>query len=140
MGKKEKAAGLILVLLFVSVLACWASQKLEVEIVSSDQSTQSYDVPARLACVPGTYGPTCAARGAETRTVGYVQLSAKINGMDVLLTCNSVREKHCRRFQPGKYPAEAKGKDEVILYAWSNPMYRGDLSKATKVKFKIGGR
>jgi hypothetical protein len=126
------------VLLFAAPL-CWAGKKIEIEIVSADLSKQSYDVPARLACLPGTYGPMCAARGAETRTIGYVSMTAKINGVDVTLTCNSAREKHCARFTPGKYPAEAKGKDEVILYGWSNPMYRGDLSKATKIKFKVGG-
>jgi hypothetical protein len=125
--------------LLLATPLCWAGHKIEIEIVSADLSTQSYDVPARFACLPGTYGPMCAARGAETRTVGYVSMTAKINGVDVTLTCNSAREKHCARFPPGKYTAEAKGKDEVVLYGWSNPMYRGDLSKATKIKFKVGG-
>lgn len=124
--------------LVCAVPLCWAGDKIEVEILSADQSTQSYDVPARAVCLPGTYGPRCAARGAETRTVGWITLQAKINGMSATLTCNSVKEKHCARFSPGKYTAEPKGKDELILYAWSNPMYRGNLSKATKVKFKVG--
>jgi hypothetical protein len=67
-------------------------------------------------------------------------MNAKINGVDVVLTCSSAHEKHCARFNPGKYMAEAKGKDELILFGWSNPIYRGDYSKATKVKFKVGAK
>jgi hypothetical protein len=116
---------------------CWAGHKIEVEVVSGNQSTETYDVPARAICLPGAYGPTCGARGAGTVDVDYVTLNAKINGVDVTLTCNTARKKHCSFFQAGKYPAEEKGKDEVILYGWSNPMYFGDFSKANKITFKI---
>ena len=128
----------VAVVLLLAAPLCWAAHKIEIEIVSVDQENQSFDVPARAICLPGAYGPMCGARGAETRTVGYVEIQAKINGMDAVLTCNSAREKHCIRFQPGKYVAEPKGKDEIIVYGCSNPMYCGDLSKATKVKFKVG--
>lgn len=129
-----------ILLIFLLSLPCWASHKIDVEVLNADQSTQSYDVPARAACIPGTNGPTCVARGEETYSVGFVHMDARINGVNVVLSCNSAHEKQCSRFQPGVHPAEAKGKDEIILYGWRNPMYRGDFSKAMKVKFKIGAK
>jgi hypothetical protein len=127
-----------LCLLLLLAPVAFAGKKAEVEILDSDVTSNSYDVPARALCLPGTQGPMCGYRGAQTYTIGFVKLQAKINGVRATLICDSAHEKHCTRFKPGKYSGEAKGKDEVILYGWANPMYSGDLKKATKVKFRVG--
>jgi hypothetical protein len=54
--------------------------------------------------------------------------------------CNAQQEKHCMQLKPGHFTAEAKGKDRVAVYAWTNPMFKGDLSKATKVTYFISNR
>jgi hypothetical protein len=135
LGKSSLSVWLFVVL--CSTVA-FAGKKIEVEILDSDVTSNSYNVPARAICLPGTQGPTCGYRGAQAYTVGFVKLQATINGAKATLTCDSAHEKQCSRFNPGKYPAEAKGKDEIILYGWHNPIYRGDLKKATKVKFRVG--
>jgi len=59
------------------------------------------------------------------------------------LTCELRKkgdEKHCSKLLPGTFQADAKGNDKVIIYAWANPIYRGDLSKANKLEYRVGGR
>jgi len=127
-------------LLILSAARCAAArEKLTVEILDSETSTSSYDVPAKAFCLPSTNGPTCGLRGAETVTVGYVRLKARLNGADIWLSCNS-HDRRCAPFKAGNYSADAKGKDHLVLYGWRNPLYKGDFSKADKITFAIGFR
>lgn len=115
-----------------------SSKELQVVILESTSDTQSYDVPARFACVPGQLGPLCASRGAETVNTYTIRVKARVVSSDagMWLTCQLLKkgdEKHCAKILPGTYQAEPKGNDKVIVYAWANPIFKGDLSKATKL-------
>jgi hypothetical protein len=140
-----RKATLTVSLLFAAFVPIASAQKLQVAILESTADGQSYDVPARAACVPGQFGPICAARGAETINRYTIRSKARLvsSGAGVWLTCDLRKkgdEKHCSRLLPGKYQAEAKGNDKLIVYAWANPIYVGDLSKATKLEFRVSGR
>lgn len=135
----------LVVLLFVAIVPTARAQKLQVAILESTADGQSYDVPARFACVPGQGGPLCASRGAETVTTYTIRLKARLvsSGAGMWLTCQLLKkgdQKHCAKVLPGTYQAEAKGSDKVIVYAWANPLFKGDLSKASKLEFRVGAR
>jgi len=132
-------------LLFIAIVPTARAQKVEISILESTADGQSRDVPARFACVPGQLGPLCASRGAETVTTYTIRLKARLvdSGAGMWLTCQLLKkgdEKHCAKVLHGKYQAEAKGNDKVIVYAWANPMYKGNMSKATKLEFRVGAR
>jgi hypothetical protein len=136
---------LLAIVLSLSLVPMARAQKLQVTILESTTDTQSYDVPARLACIPGQLGPLCASRGAETVNTYTIRVKARIvsSGLGMWLTCELLKkgdEKHCAKVLPGTYQAEAKGKDKVIVYAWANPIFKGDLKKATKLEFHVGAR
>ena len=120
------------------------AQKTDIYVVDSTEDTTSYDVPGRAICLPGSYGVMCGARGAETAYVHSIRMKARIGDSGVWLTCQILQKKdlkHCGKLIAEKaYPAEPKGNDKVIVYAWANPMYHGDMSKATKLEFHISPR
>lgn len=133
----------LLVVLFLTA-AAMAGTKQEVFVIESVGNSQSYEVPASAMCLPGTYGPMCGARGAATAYVYDVRIKARIGDEGVWLTCRIVRNRdtnHCGNLSGNHaYTAEAKGKDRLIVYAWKNPMYKGDMSKATKLEYAISAR
>jgi hypothetical protein len=131
----KRVVGIMLLLAGVAM-----AQRVEIEVLDSEAKTDSYNLPARGICLPGTNGPMCGVRGAEQVTVGTVRVKARVNDADVWLVCNTQKEKHCMQLKPGHFQAEPKGKDRIVIYAWTNPMYKGDFSKATKVTYFIGYR
>jgi hypothetical protein len=140
-----RVTALLLCLAILTFVAIARAQKLQVTILESTADGQSYDVPARVACVPGQFGPLCAARGAETVNTYTIRSKARLvrTGAGMWLTCDLRKrgdEKHCSKLLPGTYQAEAKGNDKLIVYAWANPVYVGNFSKATKLEFKVGAR
>ena len=97
-----------------------SAQKVQVTILESSADGQSYDVPARAACVPGQFGLICAARGAETIDRYTIRSKARLasNGAGMWLTCDLRKkgdEQHCSKLLPGTYQAEAKGNDKLIV-------------------------
>lgn len=138
---KTTRIALCLLMFCFSLSSAFGGDKTQVEILDSQTATSSYNVPARGYCTPNylTGGENCGVRGAEVATVGWVRLKARLNNVDVWLTCNSA-QKNCAPFNAGTYTAEPKGKDKLIVYGWRNPLYRGDLKKATKVTFAVGIR
>ncbi len=136
---------LLVALLFITFVPIARAQKLQVTILESTADGQSYDVPARFACVPGQFGPICASRGAETVNTYTIRLKSRLvsSGAGMWLTCQLLKkgdEKHCAKVLPGTYQADAKGNDKIIVYAWANPIFKGNLSKATKLEFRVGAR
>lgn len=136
---------LLTALIFVTFVPIARAQKLQITILESTADSQSYDVPARAACVPGQFGPVCAARGAETVNTYTIRSKARLvsTGVGMWLTCELRKkgdEKHCFKLLPGTYQAEPKGNDKLIVYAWANPIYVGNFSKATKLEFMVGAR
>jgi hypothetical protein len=122
-----------------------SSKKLQVVILESTADTQSYDVPARFSCVPMQLGPLCASRGAETVNTYTIRIKARVvsSGVGMWLTCQLLKkgdDKHCGKILPGTHQAELKGNEKVIVYAWANPIFKGDLSKATKLEFHVRAR
>jgi hypothetical protein len=135
----------LLVALLLVLVPITHAQKMQVTVLESVGEGQSVDVPARLACLPSTNGPMCAARGAETVNTYSIRIKARVtsSGAGMWLTCQLLKkgdEKHCTKLVAGTYRAEPKGNDKLIVYAWTNPIYIGNLSKATKLEFKVGGR
>lgn len=128
-----------LVFIFASAIAATAADHFTLEVLASDRNLQNVDVPARAFCNPGANGSglNCAYRGAQAATVGTIRVDATIRGESVVLWC-STTEKHCFGLKPGSYTAEPKGKDRVTVFAWANPIYNGDLKKATKVELHVG--
>ena len=131
----------LLIVASFSVLNAFGGEKIKVEIVDSQTATTSYNIPAQGYCAHNylTGMDSCGVRDAEVATVGWVRLKARLNNSDVWLTCNSNQRK-CAKFNAGIYFAETKGKDKIVLYGWRNPLYQGDLKKATKVTFEVGVR
>lgn len=145
---------LVPILLFGTAAAAQTS-KVRIQVLESSSDEQDYNIPGRLVCSQ-LYG--CIARGAESAAVYTIKVKAKIvdpsaqatsdrpatvesPGVSIALTCQLRKrgdEKHCTRLVPGVYAAEPKGKDKLIVYAWANPVYRGDFSKANKLEFRIG--
>jgi hypothetical protein len=121
------------------------AQSAKVYVVSSPAlDATNVNIPARAACLPGTYGPMCGARGAETASIYSVSIKARIEDSPIWLSCELRRkqdEKHCGRLMEGKtYPAAPKGNDKLTVWAWANPMFHGDMSKAKKLEFNIRPR
>jgi len=131
------------------------ADKVKIQVLESSSGEQDYNVPGRLVCNQ-MYG--CMARGPETAAVYTIKVKAKIvnssarstsdpgannesPGVAISLTCQLRKrgdEKRCTKLIPGIYSAEPKGKDKLIVYAWANPIYAGDFTKANKLEFKVG--
>ena len=123
-------------------ISAWAGT-VTIQVLSSNDNVNSYDIPARGMCIPGTYGPLCGVRGGQTAYTHTIRVKAIVNDAPAWLTCQIVKKKdlkHCGQLTQGNYTAEPKGKDQIIVYGWANPLYRGDMKKADKYIFRIGAR
>lgn len=143
------------ILLLAAISAGGQTSRVKIQVLESTSDEHDYNIPGRLVCTQ-LYG--CMARGAETAAVYTITVKAKIvnssaqgpsdqqangesPGIAITLTCQLRKrgdEKRCSRLTPGVYSAEPKGKDKLIVYAWANPVYTGDLSKANKLEFTTG--
>ncbi len=146
---------LVPILLLGGISAAAQASKIRIQVLESSSDEHDYNIPGRLVCTQ-LYG--CMARGAETAAVYTIKVKAKIvnssvqsppdrqandesPGIAITLTCQLRKksdEKRCTRLVPGVYSAEPKGKDKLIVYAWANPVYAGDFSKANKLEFTTG--
>jgi hypothetical protein len=146
---------LVPVLLLGGVPAAAQANKVRIQVLESSSDEQDYNIPGRLVCSQ-LYG--CMARGAETAAVYTIKVKARMvkasaqsppgaqadvepQGVAITLTCQLRKkgdQKHCTRLVAGVYSAEPKGKDKLTVYAWANPVYAGDFSKANKLEFSIG--
>lgn len=131
-----------IVLLLPACALCQATAPLEITVLESKATDQQYSNPAGLVCLPSG---ACVAKGESTGVTRTIFVKARIKGSEsgITLTCQIMKQsdvKHCMSLLPGDHPAKAKGKDALIVYGWPNPIYKGDMSKAQKLEFRVDGR
>lgn len=133
----------VLPLLLLATVPSQGQEKIfKITVSDSTPEQQSSEVPGRFVYLPGT---GAVARGPETvyRYVNHINATVVSSGLKISLTCVNQKkgdEKHCAPLRPGTYSAERKGNDKLIVYAVQNPLDIGNLSKAHKLEYVVGGQ